>query len=507
MGDADAGVWGSLDTLVSEVLQTRSQIARLQAREARLLASAVDLVAARAAERKAQGRRDFGTQLALREVCAELGVAMRVSDRTVQGRISDASSLVSSFPATLGAWEAGRIDAAHVTAIVEAGVAIGDDVLRAQYEDVVLVVAESESANRMRSLARDIAGRIDASTLEDRQQRAQLRRRVQLLDLDDGMARIILDLPATLAHAVLDRVTQMAREVLRAADEANEGDAAATGDPAPERGHFDSLALAQCGSPRRDEGPTARDDASRMAGTSGPPTDSSPDDDASGATGIKVTTTPRRSASVGEETRSMDELRADILADLLLTGTPTAHGEGGALGAITAHVQVTVPVLTLAGASDEPALLAGHGPIDPDTARRLAAGAPGWDRVMTHPHTGLPLAVDRYRPSAELRRFLRARDEHCRFPGCRQPTWRCDVDHTIDAAYGGATSDGNLAHFCRSHHTLKHASDWRVHQHGGGVLTWTAPTGRTYRDRSPSTVRFVPDRSTPDSYSTDPPPF
>ena len=108
--------------------------------------------------------------------------------------------------------------------------------------------------------------------------------------------------------------------------------------------------------------------------------------------------------------RSLDELRADIFADLILTAAPTAHGEGDALASIRAEVQITVPVLTAAGTSSEPALLAGYGPIDRETACALAAEAPGWDRVMYHPHTGLPLAVDRYRPSAELRRFLPPRD-------------------------------------------------------------------------------------------------
>ena len=72
----------------------------------------------------------------------------------------------------------------------------------------------------------------------------------------------------------------------------------------------------------------------------------------------------------------MDQRRADILADLLLAGAPAALG--GGLGAITAQVQVTVPVLTLAGVQETGATLAGYGPIDPETARRLAADAPGW---------------------------------------------------------------------------------------------------------------------------------
>lgn len=516
MGDAvsnaDAGVWGALDALVTQVLQTRSAIAGLQAQEARLLASAADLVVARAEERKALGRRDFGTELALREVCAELAAAMRVSDRTVQARISDATRLVGSFPATLAAWEAGRIDAPHVSAIIDAGAAIDDPERRARYEEAVLEIAVEESANRLRPLARDIAGRIDPATLEERHERAQLRRRVHLLDLGEGMARLILDLPATLAHAILDRVTQMAYDVRDAADgegAGEQGEACSETDP-PSPG-----AVSVVTKPK----------ASVVKGT-GAGTDTDTDTDSTVGTGTgtgagtvgtgPAGTSPPTGGSPVEpgtppdshqELRTMDELRADILADLLLTGAPTAHGTGGALGAITAHVQVTVPVLTLAGTDDEPALLAGHGPIDADTARHLAAGAPGWDRVLTHPHTGMPLAVDRYRPSAELKRFLRVRDEHCRFPGCRQPPWRCDVDHTIDAARGGSTSACNLAHFCKSHHILKHASDWKVRQLGGGVLEWSSPTGRVYRDRPAATVRFTLDRGSPTTLSSDPPPF
>jgi len=104
-----------------------------------------------------------------------------------------------------------------------------------------------------------------------------------------------------------------------------------------------------------------------------------------------------------------------------------------------------------------------------------------------------------YRPSADLLRALRVRDEHCRFPGCRQPVRRCDVDHTHDAALGGQTHIDNLAHLCRRHHTLKHATDWQVRQLGGGSLEWTSPTGLVYVDVPTPTLRFIP--------SGDPPPF
>jgi hypothetical protein len=43
-------------------------------------------------------------------------------------------------------------------------------------------------------------------------------------------------------------------------------------------------------------------------------------------------------------------------------------------------------------------MLEGYGPIDIETARRLAADAPGFTRILTHPETGavLSLGRDRY---------------------------------------------------------------------------------------------------------------
>lgn len=219
-----------------------------------------------------------------------------------------------------------------------------------------------------------------------------------------------------------------------------------------------------------------------------------------------VTTGPSADAEPSADRpdpRTMDQLRADLFCDMLLTGAPSAYGTDGALAAIKARVQVTIPTLALAGESAEPALLAGYGPIDDDLARRLAGLAPGWDRVFFDVCTGEPLSVDRYRPSAAIKRFLAARDERCRAPGCNRPVYRCDADHTIAASVGGCTCDENLANFCRRHHICKHHTAWRVQQLGHGVIEWIGPTGRRYSDRPPAMVRFVPTIAT----DTDPPPF
>jgi hypothetical protein len=203
--------------------------------------------------------------------------------------------------------------------------------------------------------------------------------------------------------------------------------------------------------------------------------------------------------TVASDTRTMDQVRADVLADMLLTAAPDADptrtdDSPGALGAIRAKVQVVVPVLTLLGSDDDPADLVGRSPFDPETAREIARlTSEPWERILTHPVTGVVLHVDTYQRTASIDRYLRARDQHCRFPGCRLPAVRCEVDHTIDHALGGATDVHNLAHLCQRHHSMKQFTAWRVRQLDGGVLEWTSPLGRRYIEEPPSLgVHFRP---------------
>ncbi|MET0736149.1 MAG: DUF222 domain-containing protein [Microbacterium sp.] len=200
--------------------------------------------------------------------------------------------------------------------------------------------------------------------------------------------------------------------------------------------------------------------------------------------------------AIDPDERTIDQIRADVFCDILLTGQASAvdadRGGGDGIDAIRAVVQIVVPIATLLGEDGAPACLAGRTPIDLESARRLAGNATMWDRILTDPISGDVIAVDRRFPTAAQQRFLRARDEHCRFPGCRMPVWRCDIDHTVDHQCGGPTESCNLAHLCRRHHMLKHSSAWRVEQRAGGVLVWTSPAGRVYTDRPPPTLRFVP---------------
>jgi hypothetical protein len=170
--------------------------------------------------------------------------------------------------------------------------------------------------------------------------------------------------------------------------------------------------------------------------------------------------------------RTLDQLRADAVADIL-----TGRNDPATEPRVT--VGVLVPVLTLLGEDDAPATLDGRIPIDPETARRLAAGAPSFHRILTHPISSAVIDVDRtsYRPPADLARLLALRDVTCRYPGCGRPARGCDIDHTIDWAKGGTTSVRNLAHLSTRHHRFKHRTRWKVEQTREGIIRWTSPTG------------------------------
>ena len=180
----------------------------------------------------------------------------------------------------------------------------------------------------------------------------------------------------------------------------------------------------------------------------------------------------RQLATCDDESRTLDQLRADAVADILTGRTDPATEPRVTVG-------VLVPMLTLLGHDDQPATLEGRIPIDRETARRLAAHAPSFHRILTHPVSSAVLDVDRtsYRPPADLVRVLALRDVTCRHPGCGRPAKRCDIDHTIDWAKGGTTSVRNLAHLSRRHHTLKHRTRWKVEHRPDGVIRWTSPTG------------------------------
>ncbi len=460
-----------LTALVTGLEATEAAIIRLHALREAQLAVAQDVAVAIAASERSGSTPGAAAELAARSVAAEIAGVLRMSDRVVQGRMARAADLMARFPATMRAFTDARINAAHVRVIQDAGARL-DESVRAEYEQIAVAASEGETPHRAKRIVARVAERLAPRSLTDRHREVQEGRRVWREDLGDGQKALGLIHSAAIIDGIYDRLSQQARMI--------------------------TVANAQA----------AKDVASLDSEGLGDPGDA----------------------------RTMDQLRADLCADTLLTGAASGHDtNAGLLSAIQARVEVTVPVLTLiapdtastsgcgspAGSgtstrsgtafgvrTEQPAELAGGQPIDTNTARILAGRATAWERVLTHPVTGAILAVDHYRPNTDLRRLLHARDSRCRFPTCGLPPAAQDLDHTIDAAYGGPTEEGNLGGLCRRHHTLKHQTAWKVNQRGAGVLEWTSPVGRTYIDRPPPPVTFtVEDPDPPSGSGIAPAPF
>lgn len=183
--------------------------------------------------------------------------------------------------------------------------------------------------------------------------------------------------------------------------------------------------------------------------------------------------------------KTLDQLRADVFAERRL-GNNGCDGECATRADVFVHIDAS----TLLRLNDNPALLAGHGPIPAELARQIGH-RPGstWRRIVTDPVDGQVISVGRrkYRPPAALDDLVRVRDRECRFPGCRRPAPACEVDHATPWASGGETSARTLIALCAKHHHLKDQPGWAYDVDGTtGGLTVTTPAGDSHRSALPA---------------------
>lgn len=224
-----------------------------------------------------------------------------------------------------------------------------------------------------------------------------------------------------------------------------------------------------------------------------------------------------RAGKTAGDPRTIDQLRSDTLASVLLDGGPQAGNSPRPRGTeparsdavpepsprakrdanrteqsrsrqrppsrtrIKTEVMVLINADTLAGVDQAPAELNGYGPISAEAGRTMILQALSWTPLLQDPASGEILAVGRRRRiPAGLKRWLQARDGTCRFPGCAVNVTRSEIDHTRPWSRGGPTEHSNLEHLCPKHHRFKTLGYWRARQPEPGTLGWTSPSGRSY---------------------------
>jgi hypothetical protein len=170
------------------------------------------------------------------------------------------------------------------------------------------------------------------------------------------------------------------------------------------------------------------------------------------------------------EGRTKNQLCADLLLERL-TGKAASTPQDVALTIVmTDHA--------LAGSSDQPAWLPGHGPLAATIARHHVQSAASvfYRRLWTDPaHGGLVSTESRAREfTGQLRQLILLRDDVCASPYCNAPIRH--IDHATPHAEGGPTSQANASGLCERCNHTKHNPGW-THTRTTSVSTGSVSTG------------------------------
>jgi hypothetical protein len=371
----------------------------------------------------------------------DVATALRLSANTAQSRIDLARLLTNHLPATCKALATGDISPSHATLIArETSEAIKRGISTEELihiENRALAHAEFHTPAQVGRKIRTLIAQISPETFEESVAIARDTRSVHMYPESDGMATVIALLPAEDAQTVMLAINALI--------ERQQSPAFVRSTPGTE-----------CAS-------QLSTDADSLVHTR-----THPDS--------LVNTRTQQDSLVN--TRSMDMKRADALAEIcgdLLARISNDHQPHRR----PVTINITMDLPTALGMADNPAELAGYGPIPASVARTLSADAK-WKRFITDPMTGnlLDYGRETYIPPQSLVDFLAARDRICRFPGCSQPSRVTDIDHAIPWEEGGRTSPSNLGLLCRRHHRMKTHNGWNLKSHEDGSCTWTSPSGK-----------------------------
>jgi hypothetical protein len=167
-----------------------------------------------------------------------------------------------------------------------------------------------------------------------------------------------------------------------------------------------------------------------------------------------------------DDGRSPKQRRADALTEIVLhamdQGTlPKRNG-------VRPHITVTTTLEGLKNAVGAPASDLEHGmPISSKTVQRHAC-----DGCLSRVLLADSMVIDVGRATRSIspaqRRALRARDKHCRFPGCDRPINWSNPHHIEFWSRGGPGDLSNLLSLCFFHHRCLHEGEWQVVKAGSG---------------------------------------
>jgi hypothetical protein len=183
--------------------------------------------------------------------------------------------------------------------------------------------------------------------------------------------------------------------------------------------------------------------------------------DAVGAAAVKSALDALASRG-GRDRRKRSQRMADALVELAHHGLDS--GVMPAKNSVKPHLNVTT---TLEGIQGLPGGASIEGvAISQNTLERVACDCT-ISRVMLADSVVTDVGRATRTISPGTRRALKARDKHCRFPGCDRPASWTTPHHIEFWSRGGPTNLRNLLSLCYYHHRLVHEGGWQVVKAGG----------------------------------------
>lgn len=167
--------------------------------------------------------------------------------------------------------------------------------------------------------------------------------------------------------------------------------------------------------------------------------------------------------SGAHDDRTFEQRCADALVELATAGKPV-------------HLQVTSSVETLLALTGAPgAEMEFSLPICSRTVERWACDG-NLSRVLLQDSVVIDVGRTKRVLEGSMRRALKVRDGHCRWPACERPASWCDGHHLVHWSRGGSTDLDNLVSLCGRHHRLVHEGGWQLVKGGDGEIVTVAPT-------------------------------
>ena len=177
--------------------------------------------------------------------------------------------------------------------------------------------------------------------------------------------------------------------------------------------------------------------------------------------------------SGAHDARLLPQRNADAIVELASGGKP-------------ASLQVTATIETLKGlAGAAAAEMEFSLPISGTSVQRMACDCSVTRVLLSQDSVTIDVGRSKRVISNTLRKVLRIRDGHCRWPGCERPASWCDGHHLVHWIHGGPTDLDNLVLLCRRHHRMVHEGGWQLVKGEDQKIVSIAPTIRFGLPRGP----------------------